>query len=119
MHKKSPFQVVQDQHGSKEQLVDKVVDVIERGDESKDDLKTRLQTSSNAKLLRLLEIASAVQERFGSKEKLVDAILALQKRAKDADYRKKLLSYSPTRLLDMHRSKDRAHKAAGATPASA
>jgi len=104
----TPFQKVQKLHGSKEQLVDKIVAVLEHGDESKDDLKQRLQTCSNTKLLRLLETATEVKERFGSKEKLVDAILKLMNRSRDADYRRKLLTYSPARLLDLHRSRERA-----------
>ncbi len=108
--KKSPFKRVMEEHGGKEKLVDAIVDVLERGDEDKDALKTRLQTSSNSKLLRLYETATSVRERFGSKDKLVDAILHLMGRGKDKDYRQKLLTYSPARLLDMHRSRERAHK---------
>ena len=95
MTKKTPFQTVRDLHGTKEQLVEKIVDVLERGDEDKDTLKERLQTSSNTKLLRLLDTATLVKSTFGSKEKLVDAILAAMGRKKDADYRQKLLGLTP------------------------
>ncbi|HEY3356668.1 MAG TPA: hypothetical protein VGQ83_25685 [Polyangia bacterium] len=111
-YKKSPFKQVMDTHGGKEQLVDKIVDVVEHGDEDKDAFKKRLQTSSNTKLLRLLARATELKDQFGSKEKLVDAILATMKRQKDADFRKKLLGFSPARLLDLHHSKARAAKAA-------
>ena len=107
----TPFQRVQQLHGGKEQLVDKITDVLERGEESKEDLKKRLQSSSNTKLLRLLEAATELKDRFGTREKLVDAILAKMGRAKDADFRKKLLAWTPARLLDLHRSKERAAKA--------
>jgi hypothetical protein len=107
----TPFQKVQKQHGGKEQLVDKITDVLERGEEGKDELKQRLQSSSNTKLLRLLETATELKDRFGTKEKLVDAILAKMGRKQDGDYRTKLLAWSPGRLLDLHRAKDRAAKA--------
>jgi hypothetical protein len=107
----TPFQRVQQLHGGKEQLVDKITDVLERGEESKEDRKKRLQSSSNTKLLRLLEAATELKDRFGTKEKLVDAILAKMGRQKDADFRKKLLVWTPARLLDLHRSKERAAKA--------
>ena len=107
----TPFQKVQQLHGGKEQLVDKITDVLERGEESKDDLKKRLQSSSNTKLLRLLETATELKDRFGTKEKLVDAILTKLGRKQDADYRKKLLAWSPGRLLDLHRAKERSAKA--------
>jgi hypothetical protein len=107
----TPFQKVQKLHGGKEQLVDKIADVLERGEESKDDVKKRLQSSSNTKLLRLFETATELKDRFGTKEKLVDAILAKMNRKGDQDYRQKLLLWSPGRLLDLHRSKERGAKA--------
>jgi hypothetical protein len=107
----TPFQKVQQLHGGKEQLVDKITDVLERGEESKEDLKKRLQSSSNTKLLRLLETATELKDRFGSKEKLVAAILDKLGRRQDADYRTKLLAWSPGRLLDLHRAKERSAKA--------
>jgi len=107
----TPFQRVQQLHGGKEQLVDKITDVLERGEESKEDLKKRLQSSSNTKLLRLLEAATELKDRFGTREKLVDAILAKMGRAKDADFRTKLLAWTPARLLDLHRARERAAKA--------
>jgi hypothetical protein len=110
--KKSPFRVVMDDHGGKEKLVEKIVGVLERGEEDKDALTTRLQTSSNSKLLRLLASATEVRDTFGSKEKLVDAILASMGRQKDADYRQKLLSHSPSRLLDLHHARKPARPAA-------
>ena len=107
----TPFQRVQQLHGGKEQLVDKITDVLERGEESKEDLKKRLQSSSNTKLLRLLEAATELKDRFGTREKLVDAILAKMGRQKDADFRTKLLAWTPARLLDLHRARERAAKA--------
>jgi hypothetical protein len=88
--------------GGKDKLLDQVVDVLERGDESKEELKARLKGAANSKLLRLLAMGKAVKERFGSKAKLIDALVALENRAKDKDYRHKLETWPAARLLDRH-----------------
>jgi uncharacterized protein with von Willebrand factor type A (vWA) domain len=111
MAQMTPYQKVQKLHGSKEELVAKIVDVIERGDESKDDVKQRLQGAANSKLLRLFDVASEIKDRFGSKEKLVDAILTARNRTKDGDYRTKLLTLAPGRLLDLYRVATRSARA--------
>jgi hypothetical protein len=112
MGKKPPLKQVNELHGGKEKLVDKLMGMLERGDESKDEMRTRLLAAANSKLLRLHDVMSEIKEKFGDKQKLVDAILELMKRSKDADYREKLLSYSPTRLMDLYRSRLKKSKAA-------
>jgi hypothetical protein len=107
----SPLQQVTEKHGGKEKLVDKLLGIIERGEEAKDELRTRLLSASNSKLLRLFAVSTEMKEKFGGKDKLVDALLGLLNRAKDGDYREKLLSLSPTRLLDLYRSKQKKTKA--------
>jgi hypothetical protein len=115
---KSPKKDVTDQFGGKDKLVDKLSDLLERGEESKDELKARLLSASNSKLLRLHKIASDLKEGFaGSREKLVEAILGTMNRVKDADYKTKLLAYTPGRLLDMYRSLSKKAKAKKAPPA--
>ena len=104
MSKETPLQQVKNQHGSKEKLVDKVVGLMDRGEESKDAFRARLLTISNAKLQRLFAISTEVKEKFGGKDKLVDAVLGLMNRAKDADYREKLLAFTPNRLIDLYRT---------------
>ncbi len=106
-----PLQQVKDQHGGKEKLVDKLLGLVDRGEESKDELRTRLLSASNAKLLRLFAVVTELKEKFGGKDKLVEAILGLMNRVKDNDYREKLMSLSPTRLLDLYRSRQRRAKA--------
>jgi hypothetical protein len=91
---------MKDEYGSKDKLVDAITSVLERGEESKDDLKQRLLAASNGKLLRLHDIAQKVKEH-GGKDKLVDAVLTQLNRAKDKDFRTKIMAYSPGRLLDM------------------
>ena len=107
----SPLQQVTEKHGGKEKLVDKLLGIIERGEEAKDELRTRLLSASNAKLLRLFAVSSELKDKFGGKDKLVDAILSLMNRVKDGDYREKLIGLSPTRLLDLYRSKQKRAKA--------
>jgi len=107
----APLQQVKDQHGGKEKLVDKLLGIVDRGEEPKDELRTRLLAASNGKLLRLFAVATEIKDKFGGKDKLVEAIMGLMNRVKDGDYREKLMSLSPTRLLDMYRSWQKRAKA--------
>lgn len=110
--KKAPLQQVNEEHGGKEKLVDKLMGMLERGDESKDEFRKRLLAAPNSKLLKLHKVKTDLKEGFGDKQKLVDAILGLMNRAKDADYREKLLSYSDAKLLDLHATWKRKARAA-------
>lgn len=102
---KSPMKTVAEKFGGKDKLVEKLSDLLERGEESKDELKARLLAASNQKLLRLHRIATEMKDGFGgSREKLVDGILGKLNRIKDADYKTKLLAYTPGKLLDMYNS---------------
>lgn len=102
--KLTPLQRVNKEHGGKDKLVDKLMSLLDRGDEPKDEFRARLLAAPNSKLLRLFEVHKAVDEQFGGKEKLVDEILGLMKRTRDKDYRDKLLTYASTRLMDLYRS---------------
>ena len=112
MAKKTPLQQVTEQHGDKEKLVDKLTGMVDRGEESKDELKGRLKSAPNSKLLRLYAVMTEIKDQFGNTEKLVDALLELMNRSKDKDYRDKLLSYSPNRLMDMYKVRKKKGKAA-------
>jgi hypothetical protein len=101
--KKTPLAQVNEEHGGKAKLVDKVLGLIDT-DEDRDTLKARLTKASNKKLLRLLAITGAVKEKFGSAEKLASAVADRMGRAKDSDFVKRLGRYTPGRLLDMARS---------------
>ncbi|MCC6747608.1 MAG: hypothetical protein IT371_08125 [Deltaproteobacteria bacterium] len=102
MAKKTPLQLVKELHGTKDKLVDKVVALLDRGEESKEDFTKRLLAAPNSKLLRLHDGGAAIQKRFGDKSKMVDAVLALMNRGKDKDYREKLLGLTSIRLLALH-----------------
>lgn len=100
----TPLQQVTQHHGGKDKLVDKLVDLLDRGDEDKNAFRRRLLAAPNSKLLRLHRVASELKERFGSKDKLVDALLGLMNRGKDGDYRAKLQRMTPVRLMSLHRT---------------
>jgi hypothetical protein len=102
--KKTPLQVVNDEHGGKNKLVDKVVGLVEAGDEDKDSLRTRLLKSSNKKLLRLAAVSQTIRDKYGSTEKLVDAVAQKLNRSKDSDFVRRLASFTPAKLLDLVRS---------------
>jgi hypothetical protein len=122
MARKSPLAIVKEKFGDKDKLVDAVKGLmtddlwIKRTAEDRG--KDRgIEYVSNAKLLRLHTILSEVKETFGTRDKLIGAILDLEKRSKDAGYKKRLEEYPVPRLYDMYRSSKRAQDRA-AKPAA-
>jgi hypothetical protein len=114
---KSPAATVKEQFGDKAKLVAAL------GPFTNDDLWVKrvnetkgLARVSNAKLLRLFNVLSAVKDKFGNRFKLVDAICEIEKRAKDEGYKKRLLDYPVPRLYDLYRSA--ARRAGIAAPSS-
>ena len=102
---KSPRAAVKEQFGDKEKLIEALKTFMS------EDLwvnrlneKKGLDHVSNAKLLRLHRIFSAVKSEFGSREKLVDSILAIENRSKDTGLRAKLNGYPVPRLYDIFKS---------------
>ncbi|HXJ23139.1 MAG TPA: hypothetical protein VMT03_23170 [Polyangia bacterium] len=117
--KKSPLARVKDEFGGKDKLVDKIVGVLDAGDESKDDLRKRLLGVANRKLIRLHSVASRTKTA-GGHDKLVASTAEGLNRAKDKDYVAKLDTLSDARLLDMLSVAERKAKAnAAAKPAGA
>lgn len=115
--KLTPVQTTNEAHGSKEKLVDQLVSLlgsIQKSDEDKDSIKTRLLAASNKKLLRLFQVGSAIKEKFGSIEKLAEETARAAGRAKDAPYIAKLKTFATARLFDLFRvsSKTKGQKAA-------
>jgi hypothetical protein len=118
MAKKTPLAQVNDTFGGKDKLVDKLVSLLE-SDEAKDEVRKRLLSVSNSKLLHLHEVASMVKEKYGSRDKLLDAAAQALGRAKDKDYKAKLEGYSTAKLLDVTLiAERRARRASAATPNS-
>jgi hypothetical protein len=111
--KKSPLSRVKDEFGGKDKLVDKIVGVLDAGDESKDDLRKRLLGVGNGKLIRLHSVATRTKEA-GGHDKLVATTADKLKRGKDKDYVAKLGEFSNARLLDMLSVVERAQASAAA-----
>jgi hypothetical protein len=102
---KSPAAIVKQQFGDKAKLVAAL------GPLTSEDLwvgrvneKKGLARVSNAKLLRLFGVLSAVKEKFGTRAKLVDTICEIEKRTKDEGFKNRLLAYPVPRLYDAYRS---------------
>lgn len=103
---KSPLVRVKEEFGGKDKLVDKIVSLIDAGDESKDALRKRLLGAANGKLMRVFAVATRVKKE-GGHDKLVAAAAASLGRAKDKDYVEKLGTYSDARLLDILQAAER------------
>jgi hypothetical protein len=116
--KKSPLERVKDEFGGKDKLVDKIVGILDAGDESKDDLRKRLLGVANGKLIRLHSVATRTKAA-GGHDKLAAAAADKMKHGKDKDYVTKLGEFSNGRLLDMLSAGERAQAAAAAKPARA
>jgi hypothetical protein len=102
---KSPAAIVKQQFGDKAKLVAALGPLtsedlwVGRLNENKG-----LERVSNAKLLRLHSVLTAVKEKFGTRAKLIDAICEVEKRTKDEGFKKRLAAYPVPRLFDTYRS---------------
>lgn len=108
--KQTPLQIVNEQFGGRAELAQQLASMVDKmnGDESTDQVKSRLMGLSNPKLLRLYRIEQTVRERYGDKAKLIDAIVEARREAgltADDELRAKLETFSKGRLLDMTRQK--------------
>lgn len=124
--RKSPLQLVNEQHGSKAKLLESLSGFLTedlwlgrtRDDRSSKD-EDRKSTSkdlarvSNAKLARLHRIFTEVKKEFGSREKLIGSILEAENKVKDEGYKKRLSTFPVPRLLDCYKSAKKRAKAAG------
>jgi hypothetical protein len=107
---KSPLSIVKERFGddpkkAKEKLVAAVKKAadkdlwLDRLNEEKG-----LQHVSNRKLLHLEEVLGAVSKEVGSRDKLIVEIAKLQGRAKDEDYKTRLVEESTPSLWDRYQS---------------
>ena len=100
----APLATVKAKFETKDKLVDQIVGLLSKdSDEPKDDMRKRLLSASNSKLLKLHGAANSAQEKFGSRAKLVSETAAALGKSKDKDYLAKLESFSAARLVDLHR----------------
>lgn len=119
---KNPLARVKDEFGGKDKLVDKIVGILETGeDESKDELRKRLLGVANSKLIRLHGVATRTKAA-GGHDKLAAAAAERLKHGKDKDFVAKLSGLSNGRLLDMAQAAEGrsngAAKPAATTPAA-
>lgn len=107
MSKLSPLQRVQKEHGSKEELVEDVLDELEAPeDEDPLDFEERIAKVSNEKLLRIWDNLQLVEDEFGSKQGLVDKIVTAKFPGGNPDYAEKLSEYTVNRLVGLAREHD-------------
>ena len=105
MPKLTPLEQVRKDHGSKEELVRKLLPVLEpRQDETDEEFELRILTTSNKKLLRLHQVSETIKARFGSKKDLVKAIVEKKFPTGNEPYETKLMTRRPTQLLDFYSS---------------
>ena len=106
----TPLQIVKEQHGSKSDLIEKIVGLVEPlPEESEDEHKRRLRNVSNAKLLHLLGLGEKVKE-LGGRDGMVKKILELKGQPKDHEYGDSLKRLSLSRLVDTIGSLEKAKK---------
>jgi len=96
----SPLARVKEEFGGKDKLVDKIVGLLDSGDESKDDLRKRLLSAANRKLIRLHGVATQVKSA-GGKDQIAAAAAQELGKAKDKDYLAKLSTFSSGKLVDI------------------
>ena len=118
MSSNSPLARVKEEFGGKDKLVDKLVGLVDAGDESKDELRKRLLGAANSKLLRLHVVATKVKQQ-GGHDQLAAAAAAGAGHGKDKDFVTKLESFSNGRLVDMLEASERHTKRKSAAPAKA
>lgn len=117
-----PLAIVKEKFGGKQALVDAVAALAtdelwlartsrERATDGDKNAAAGLKLVSNAKLLRLHGILSAVKEKFGTRDKLIAAILDLEKRTKDEGYKSRLSGFPVPRLFDQYKAASKRAKA--------
>jgi hypothetical protein len=110
MSQKSPLALVNETFGAKDKLVDKLVGLLDHGDESKDDLRKRLSSAANIKLLHLHQVATVVKDKYGTHETLVEQVAKALGRTKDKPFVERLAAYSDARLVDLAKATERKAK---------
>ena len=100
MAKQSPLQIIKDKHGSKEDLIKKVIPLIDAIDgESAEEHQQRLMHTANRKLLHLLALGERAKE-LGGRDAIVKTIAELKGQPKDNEYTDALKRQSLGQLID-------------------
>lgn len=98
---KTPKQLLTEKFGTRQDLVAKLAPLLGASDVE----KRKLAGTTNAKLLRIYEVAQEVSKKFGGKSGLIDAIQKLQFAGGKANdgWREKMSGLTVKRLFDKHR----------------
>jgi hypothetical protein len=103
--KKSPLKRVNEEFGGKDKLVDELLSLIKRpADVTKDEMKKKLRSQSNRKLMMLMAREQTVKKNYGNRDKLIDVIVKAgmgKNKAEDKVYRKRLAQLTTGQLLDL------------------
>jgi len=100
----SPIATMKRVYGSKDKLLDAAVKALSELGEDADELKERLRTASNQKLLRLVEVGKEIKKSWGNRDKLVQAVVKAANKAKDSDFVARLEAMPLPKLLDHARA---------------
>lgn len=100
----SPLQRTKKEFGSKEDLAKKVLGFLTKPeDEEQEAFEHRVNTLSNAKLLRLYDAHTTLASKFGTKDALVEKITQAKFNGKNADFSAKIGGFTAPKLLDLAR----------------
>lgn len=107
MSKLSPLQTVKKLHGTKDQLISKVLEMFTPAEgESREDYAKRLKYVANAKLLRLADVGASIT-KLGGASALITKVAELKGQAKDKDFLAKLGTLPLPRLLETYNNLSR------------
>jgi len=109
----TPLAAMKRIYGSKDKLVEAAVKALAELGEEADAVRERLRTSSNQKLMRLVDVAGEIKKGWGNRDKLVKAVVEAVGKAKDSDFVARVEALPLPRLLDLARSSRRRGKPAG------
>jgi hypothetical protein len=98
---------VNEEFGGKDKLVEELLGLIKRpADVTKDEMKRKLRSQSNRKLMMLMLRERTVKKDYGNRDKLIDAIVKAgmgKDKTEDKVYRKRLTKLTTGQLLDLAR----------------
>jgi hypothetical protein len=107
--KQTPLAEIKDRFGSKDELVKELKKLFDKGNlfENRLSADKGLAHVSNAKLLKLYDVAMEVKERFSTRDKLIDDLLKTLGRVRDEGLRARYERWGLPRLWDHYKSATR------------
>ncbi|MFO8071723.1 MAG: hypothetical protein R6V85_07585 [Polyangia bacterium] len=107
--KQTPLAEIKERFGSKDELVKELKKLFDKGNlfENRLSADKGLAHVSNAKLLKLYDVAMEVKERFSTRDKLIDDLLRTLGRVKDEGLRARYERWGLPRLWDHYKGETR------------